>query len=386
MAKYRTLLRDFWTDPYIERLTGEGKLLYIYLITSPHTSNLGVLEVTLNRISYETGIGADAAEDILARLERDGKLVRDGDLIWLTNFIKYQCALSPQLTKMLTAEAREIKSARVLDELAIRYPELGAASPRAESGADAASIPYRYPIDTPSIPHRYPMGEHKQEREQERELELEHEGEREQDHNTAPAPPAQGPAARGAAPGEALSPPSAAPVTQAAAQATVPASQAPAASAATTAAVPSPASPSPPACPHEAIIALYHEILPMLPKVKAWGEPRRAMLRARWREDKSRQDLAWWRGYFARVAESDFLCGRCPPRSDGRPPFEADLEWLIKPANFVKVLEGRYRNREPGAADMFGRLAAMGYDEAHRRMEAGFGFGRGVPAEVSGGG
>ncbi|OUO94773.1 hypothetical protein [Cloacibacillus sp. An23] len=97
-------------------------------------------------------------------------------------------------------------------------------------------------------------------------------------------------------------------------------------------------------CPHEAIIGLYHEILPMLPRVKVWNDSRRSMLRTRWREDKARQNLAWWRQYFETVAASDFLCGRCPPGKSRR-PFMADLEWLIRPGNMPNVLEGRYKNR-----------------------------------------
>ena len=38
-------------------------------------------------------------------------------------------------------------------------------------------------------------------------------------------------------------------------------------------------------CPHEAIVSLYHETLPELPRVKVWTEERRKQLRARWCEE-----------------------------------------------------------------------------------------------------
>jgi hypothetical protein len=66
-------------------------------------------------------------------------------------------------------------------------------------------------------------------------------------------------------------------------------------------------------------------------------------LRARWRENSDRQSLEWWRDYFAYVRECDFLMGRKNGR--GGEPFECDLEWLIKPRNLVKVIEGKYENR-----------------------------------------
>jgi len=97
------------------------------------------------------------------------------------------------------------------------------------------------------------------------------------------------------------------------------------------------------ACPHVEIVALYHELLPSLTRVKEWTPVRQTFLRKRWNESRERQSLDWWRGFFCYVAESDFLTGKTSGR-DGR-PFECDLEWLVRPKNFIKVIEGRYENR-----------------------------------------
>jgi len=51
--------------------------------------------------------------------------------------------------------------------------------------------------------------------------------------------------------------------------------------------------------------------------------------------------MEFWRKFFSYVNQSDFLRG-----ADGT--WQADLEWLIRPTNFVKVIEGKYHNR--GAA------------------------------------
>ena len=97
----------------------------------------------------------------------------------------------------------------------------------------------------------------------------------------------------------------------------------------------------PDACPHQEIITLYHELLPVLPAVKVWNNGRAGLLRQRWREDSKRRDLDWWKRYFRYVAESDFLTGKTTPQV-GKPPFVADLEWLLKPGNLAKVIEGKY--------------------------------------------
>lgn len=100
-------------------------------------------------------------------------------------------------------------------------------------------------------------------------------------------------------------------------------------------------SPRAPVCPHQEIIDLYHEILPMGTQVRVWNSARSKSLQARWREDPKRQDLDWWRRFFEYIAESEFLTGRTQP-APGRDPFVVSLDWLVAPKNFAKVIEGRY--------------------------------------------
>ncbi len=100
-------------------------------------------------------------------------------------------------------------------------------------------------------------------------------------------------------------------------------------------------------CPHQEIIDLYHRILPMGRQVRIWNNARRNKLRSRWREDAKRQTLDWWARFFAYIAESDFLTGKTG--TVGRKPFEIDLEWIVTPANMVKIIEGKYHQQEAAA-------------------------------------
>ena len=93
-------------------------------------------------------------------------------------------------------------------------------------------------------------------------------------------------------------------------------------------------------CPHQDIIDLYHEILPSCPRIRDWTPARQTHLRARWNEDKSRQSLDYWKRFFKFVADCDFLVGK-----SGNKPFFADLEWMVKSANFTKIREEKYANR-----------------------------------------
>lgn len=101
-------------------------------------------------------------------------------------------------------------------------------------------------------------------------------------------------------------------------------------------------------CPQQAIVALFHECVPTARRVRDWTPSRASLLRARWREDRKRQNLDWWRRFFCYVNESPFLTGKSA--SQGRRPFELGLEWLLKSDNFTKVREGAYHENEQGVA------------------------------------
>lgn len=107
-----------------------------------------------------------------------------------------------------------------------------------------------------------------------------------------------------------------------------------------------------PECPHQKLIDLYHELLPTCTRVVEWNGGRQALMRARWREQAvpngtrpgyatEEGGIAFWRRYFAHAAKSRFLTGGTEGRGGGA-PFVATLEWLIRPKNFAKVVEGNY--------------------------------------------
>jgi hypothetical protein len=83
-------------------------------------------------------------------------------------------------------------------------------------------------------------------------------------------------------------------------------------------------------------------------KIKSWPPNLQKILRTRWKEEPERKNLAWWRAYFQYVRESPFLMG-------GKTDFIADMEWIIRPTNMTKILNGRYHARgSPGTQKFIG--------------------------------
>jgi hypothetical protein len=106
-----------------------------------------------------------------------------------------------------------------------------------------------------------------------------------------------------------------------------------------------------PECSHQGVIDLYHQTLPILNRVEVWNDTRQGLLRSRWREvaqelikdGKEATEasiLDWWRSFFGYIGKSKFLTGRSEGKRDN--PFKADLEWIIRPSNFAKIVEGKY--------------------------------------------
>ena len=106
-----------------------------------------------------------------------------------------------------------------------------------------------------------------------------------------------------------------------------------------------------PPCPYEKLVALYHETCPMLPRVMVITPARKRCIGARWKEVCAEDDirtqaegLEGMKTFFEIVAKSRFLTGRCDPGFGRTRIFVADLDWLMKPTNFIKVCEGKYEN------------------------------------------
>ncbi len=107
-----------------------------------------------------------------------------------------------------------------------------------------------------------------------------------------------------------------------------------------------PAAKKPAGPPIESLIRMYNELCPSLPRVqKAEGARRDRLLRAH-----AQMGEKGLRAYFARVEASDFLAGR---KKDWR----ADLDFILKPENMGRILEGVHDNRIRGRTNVASALA-----------------------------
>jgi len=318
---------SFWADPFVENLSCEGKLLYIYLFTSPHTNNLGILEISKRKISNETGLSVKQVESVLDQLIHERKIVMDGYKILLLKFVKNQTSFSANLIRGLRSLFAKEESELLKQHLQASYPNIFRQTETPLKGIE--------PLQTVENPSE-PLGLYEVEYEVEKEVEKEVENEVEKEGEYEVELEGEGEYE--------LEEKAEVKTDKHYARSTI-------------------------SCPHQKIIDLYHRVLPELPAVVEWTEARKKMLAQRWREKKERQNLEWWERYFYRVKASDFLTGKVENRK-GSSPFLADLEWLIRPSNLPKVIEGRYDNRK--GKDIYQQASEMGLDECIKEFYSGF--------------
>ena len=105
-------------------------------------------------------------------------------------------------------------------------------------------------------------------------------------------------------------------------------------------------------CPVNEIVGLYHEAMPTNPRCKVLNHSRRGAIKARWLEAASlncspfgyktrAEGLEAWRAFFETCNESEFLTGQATPQN-GKPPFLADIDFLMSPNGFTKCIENKY--------------------------------------------
>jgi hypothetical protein len=282
---FRKVDVSFWQDSDMIELTPEGKYFYLYLLTNPHTTLCGIYEISKRVMSFETGFNIDTIDKLIRQFEEKGKIIYDPGTceIFIKNWYRYNFTSSPKVIKGIIHDLKKVKSGKLLTAFWNTIPD----------DVKSVLIEYGYPIDTLSIPYGYPMDtdphidiDKDLDIDKDKEIDIDIEKDK-----TAPSQDCED---------------------------------------------------SPSRTPYKQIVELYHRICKSLPRVKVLNETRKRLIRARWKEHP---DMSFWEEYFKRVEASDFLCGRSEP-SGGRPPFMADFEWLIRPSNFVKVIEGRYDNRQ----------------------------------------
>lgn len=90
MSKLRSVNTHFWNDNYVIDLDPTEKLIFLYLLTNNNTNMLGIYEVHVRKIAFDTGIDKDMVLKIFDRFSEDGKATYKDGYVIMHNFLKHQ--------------------------------------------------------------------------------------------------------------------------------------------------------------------------------------------------------------------------------------------------------------------------------------------------------
>ncbi len=77
MSTFRKIYTKFWKDgKVIEELTPEDKFFFVYLLTNPATTQIGIYQITKKQMSFELGYSIETINSLMDRFENHHKLIK----------------------------------------------------------------------------------------------------------------------------------------------------------------------------------------------------------------------------------------------------------------------------------------------------------------------
>lgn len=287
MRDYGRVHSAFWSSESVARLSDDGKLLALYLMTCSHNTIAGVFRLPDGYVGEDTKWGPERVAKGFAELLENGFATRCDrtNWVWIFKHLEWNPPENPNQRKAAAKVVQQVP--RNCTWRADFLAEKGAAvglEPEPASPSETVSKPFLNPVA-----NQEQEQEQKQDQEQKQEETFGLVGDADQ--------------------------------------------------------------PKPPNCPHDAIVKLFHEVLPEMPRVRLMPEARKKALAGFWRwvltskrsdgtprAATADQALTWIHQYFERARSNDFLMGR-NVRSGEHANWRCDLDFLLTEKGKKHVIE-----------------------------------------------
>jgi hypothetical protein len=77
MAKFRMVRVDFWRNPVVlEEMSPEDKYFYLYLLTNPNTTQIGIYQITKKQMAFDLGYSIESVHALMDRFIHHHKVIR----------------------------------------------------------------------------------------------------------------------------------------------------------------------------------------------------------------------------------------------------------------------------------------------------------------------
>ena len=284
MAVFRQVQTDFWQDVrVVEEMTPEDRYFYLYLLTNPHTSQIGIYQIPKKMMAFEMGYSIESINSLMDRFEKHHKLIKynpETRELAILNWGRYNLNRGGKpMEDCVKKELEEVKDKTLIADISLKIENETIKALFLQHLDDTSTT--RDTIRTTI------SGEEKEEEKEEEEY---------KDIYSATSVVSDEP----------------------------------------TSSLQKEKSKS---TPYKEIVDIYNKTCISLPKVQAVSNKRQKKMRVLWRFVK--EDIEKIQQLFMGAEQSDFLSGRNGKWSG------CNFDWLINQNNALKVLEGTYANKEP---------------------------------------
>lgn len=119
MAVKRVVDTDFWNDSKVSDLfSAEDKYFMLYLLTNPHTTQLGIYELSITKTANELGYSKDVVRVLLDRFENKYGLIKysaETSEVAIKNFLRHSIVKGGKpVMDCLLKEEKKIKDKELL--------------------------------------------------------------------------------------------------------------------------------------------------------------------------------------------------------------------------------------------------------------------------------
>ncbi|MGG0387822.1 DnaD domain protein [Priestia megaterium] len=127
MAKYRQVHTTFWQDPKVlEEMTPEDKYFYLYLLTNPNTTQIGVYQITKKQMAFDLGYSTESINSLLHRFTTLHKLIKYNEQtreLAILNWGKYNLHKAGKpVIDCVNKELKEVKDKTLLLDIMKHIP------------------------------------------------------------------------------------------------------------------------------------------------------------------------------------------------------------------------------------------------------------------------
>ena len=120
MSVKRVVDTQFWNDDkVVDLFSPEDKLFMLYLMTNPHTTQLGIYAINEKVMAFELGYSVDAVNVLLDRFENKYKIIKyckETKEIAIKNYLKYSIIKGGKpVEDLLTKEVSQVKNKELMN-------------------------------------------------------------------------------------------------------------------------------------------------------------------------------------------------------------------------------------------------------------------------------